>query len=130
MRKLLLWTASIGLILGMASLALAANDAAKDNPTGKGNIVQHILKQFDKNGDGALDASELSAFLDAREKHRSEAGKPEKAGKGAEHLTAEILLKKFDKNGDGKLDATELQEMGKELHSRQEAKKAAATDNK
>ena len=130
MKKLALWTVGIGLVLGFAGLTIAADDANKGTAAGKGDGVAHMLKKFDKNGDGALDAGELTALLDARQKQRAESGKSAKGGKGAEHLTADVLIKKFDKNGDGKLDASELQEMDKELHARHEAKKDAAAGDK
>jgi Ca2+-binding EF-hand superfamily protein len=123
MCRLLLVSVTIGLMCGMATVGSAA-EKPKEKPA-KNDPVQKILKTFDKNGDGALDAKELTAFVDAIDQRRADAGN-KKSGKVAEHLTAESLMKKFDANNDGKLDATELQAMDKEIHAKREAKKNAA----
>ena len=74
--------------------------------------AEEILKRFDKNGDGKLDADETADAHDAvmqeemqRREERQEAGK-----KGA---PPERVLQQFDRNHDGKLDDEERAEMKK-----------------
>jgi len=67
-------------------------------------FVLEIIKRFDKDGDGKLDATELAAFLKSR------------MTPGASAQVAAMraqMMKMFDKNGDGVLDAEERAEMEK-----------------
>ncbi len=106
----------------IAGLALIAAGAlrAEDTPTpnagktGKHDVVQRILTKFDKNGDGALQADELAAFVAAHDKRAAETGQGKEVPPAP---TAEKLMTKFDANSDGNLDRTELQAMLKELHA-------------
>lgn len=80
--------------------------AEEPKPRVKGEgraIPSDVLKQLDKNGNGALEPEEKAAALAAREKGGRLAGKP---GEGRA-LNPEII-KKFDKDGDGKLSETEI----------------------
>lgn len=62
---------------------------------GKHNYPEHVIKKFDKDGDGKLNKEERKAAEDARKKIH-------KANK-------EKMLKRFDKDGDGKLSDEERQ---------------------
>lgn len=79
--------------------------------------AEEILKRFDKNGDGKLDADETADAHDAvmqeemqRWEERQEAGK-----KGA---PPERVLQQFDRNHDGKIDDDERAEMRKAIAAR------------
>jgi Ca2+-binding EF-hand superfamily protein len=88
--------------------------SAADKPSKKEAEAAQMIQQFDKNGDGALDATELGAAIAAhKEAHAQKKGKVVKAGKGP---APEELIKRFDSNGDGKLNAAELNTMLQTLH--------------
>ena len=70
--------------------------AAPDEKPDRAARREAMLKKFDANGDGKLDAEE-------REKMRAEMGA--KGGRGPERMKK--LLEKFDKDGDGKLSEDE-----------------------
>jgi len=84
--------------------------------------AREIIAKYDRDGDHALNATELAAFFEAVhqrvEEHRSQSGtasaasttvtRPE-AHTPLEH--AQKAIAKFDKNGDGKLEARELAAM-------------------
>lgn len=61
-----------------------------------------MIKRFDKNGDGALDASEKRA-ADAAEKENAEHRK--------------VFIQKFDKDGDGQLNKEERAAAGKDARA-------------
>jgi Ca2+-binding EF-hand superfamily protein len=85
-----------------------------------------MIQKFDRNGDGALDASELAAAIaEHQEHHAAKTGKTVKATKGpaSDIAKAEMLIKRFDTNGDGKLNAAELQNMLGANQARHEAHK-------
>jgi Ca2+-binding EF-hand superfamily protein len=112
----------IALTVMAALLAVTAH--AADKPNKAATAAEQMIQKFDKNGDGALDATELGAALAAhKEEHAKKTGKVAKEGKGP---TAEELIKRFDANGDGKLNAAELQTMLSALHAEHEAHKKAA----
>jgi hypothetical protein len=71
---------------------------------GVDRFVLDIIKRFDKDGDGKLDAAELAEFI------RSRAGQGPNAQGGAMRA---IIMKLFDKNHDGVLDAGERAEAEK-----------------
>ena len=105
-----------------ALLAVTAN--AADKPAKTEAVAEQMIQKFDKNGDKALDATELGAAIaEHKEQHAKKAGKVAKESKGA---TTESLIKRFDTNGDGKLDVTELKSMLDALHAEHEAHKKAA----
>ncbi len=116
MKRLTIVSVIAGLAL-IAAGALRAEDTPTPNAgkTGKHDVVQRILTKFDKNGDGALQADELAAFVAAHDKRAAETGQGKEAPPAP---TAEKLMTKFDANSDGNLDRTELQAMLKELHVR------------
>jgi len=77
----------------------------------KGNreVPEHVIKKFDKDGDGKLNEEERKAAREARTKMQKE-------GKAK-------MLKRFDKDGDGKLSDEErktaretMQKQRKEMH--------------
>jgi Ca2+-binding EF-hand superfamily protein len=105
-----------------ALLAVTANAAGKPNKPA--TAAEQMIQKFDKNGDGALDATELGAALAAhKEEHAKKTGKVAKEGKGP---IPEELIKRFDTNSDGKLNAAELQTMLTALRAEHEAHKKAA----
>ena len=65
---------------------------------------QEMIRRFDKNGDGRLDAAELKEAEKAR-------ALLEKNG-GVDKFR-QLVLKRFDKNGDGRLDEAERAEAAK-----------------
>jgi Ca2+-binding EF-hand superfamily protein len=91
----------------IGSLSYASGPGAPGG--GMDNFRQELLKRFDKDGDGKLDATELTEMVKARQQMQPNGG-PGVAD--ATRLGAE-LLKRFDKNGVGKLDAEELAELAK-----------------
>jgi Ca2+-binding EF-hand superfamily protein len=64
-------------------------------------FVRELLKRFDKDGDGKLDAAELAEMMKAR----AAAGGQGMGAAGGQFR--QQILKMFDKNGDGKLDDEE-----------------------
>jgi Ca2+-binding EF-hand superfamily protein len=76
---------------------------AEPAPGGEGRgdlFIRELLKRFDKDGDGKLDAAELAELI----KNRASLG----GGQGAPGARfREQMMKMFDKNGDGVLDETE-----------------------
>ena len=107
----------------MAAL-LAVTAHAADKPAKAATAAEQMIQKFDKNGDGALDSTELGAAIaEHKEQHAKKTGKVAKESKG---VTPEALIKRFDTNGDGKLNAAELQTMLGALHTEHEAHKKAA----
>jgi Ca2+-binding EF-hand superfamily protein len=103
---------------------LAVTSNAADKPNKAATAAEQMIQKFDKNGDGALDATELGAALAAhKEEHAKKTGKVAKESKGP---SSQELIKRFDTNGDGKLNAAELQTMLSALHTEHEARKKAA----
>jgi Ca2+-binding EF-hand superfamily protein len=102
---------------------LAATAHAADKPTKAATAAEQMIQKFDKNKDGALDATELGAAIaEHKEQHAKKTGKVAKESKGP---TTEELIKRFDTNGDGKLNASELQTMLTALRTEHEAHKKA-----
>jgi hypothetical protein len=117
-----------------AALSLLTADSQAQTPNGGAGGRRHagapeehvrqIISKYDKDGDHALNATELAAFFDAVhqrvEQHgtppsgSSTPGTPSPSGRAGRHAAgtaqerATRAIEKFDKNGDGKLDATEL----------------------
>ena len=76
-----------------------------------GPMQAELLKRFDKDGDGKLNAAEQAEADKAREEFMRQ-----RAASGANPDTLRLreeLLKRFDHNGDGKLDESERAEMEK-----------------
>lgn len=77
-----------------------------------------LMKQFDKNGDGRLDAQEREAARKSMKEKKIDLAKLKE-----KHV--ENVIKKFDKDGDGKLDSNEvasfLEEQRKMLDERRSA---------
>jgi len=74
-------------------------------PTGVDRFALEMIKRFDKDGDGKLDAAELAEALKAR----GGFGAAGPGGPGGQFR--EQMMKMFDKNGDGVLDENERAEM-------------------
>ena len=87
------------------SLGILAAQAADDqpNPTAPSDAAAkraEMVKKYDKNGDGRLDAEESAAY---------------KKDRDAE------MLKKYDKNGDGKIDPAERQVAQEDIKKQRQA---------
>jgi hypothetical protein len=87
----------IAKVSGSGDIGSLGAEAPAATP-GVDRFALEIIKRFDKDGDGKLDASELAEFL------RSRAGQGPNAQGGPMRA---IIMKLFDKNGDGVLDAEE-----------------------
>ena len=98
MKKLLAVT--LGMSLGALVLHAADGEAKPSGPQDAGAKRAEMLKKYDKNGDGKLDAEEAAAY---------------KKDRDAE------LLKKYDKNGDGKIDAEERQVAQEDIKKQRQA---------
>jgi Ca2+-binding EF-hand superfamily protein len=78
--------------------------------------IQAVFDQFDRNGDGKLDQSELTALLDTLKK-RMAAQDTEKANANGKKKSAsadldrqiDALLRRLDANGDGKISRKEAE---------------------
>ena len=102
---------ALATLLGSSAFVAAQDAAAPARParTPRAPTAEQI-KEFDKNGDGKLDETEMKAMQDAR-RAKYEAmqnGKldPEEIAKMRADREAE-LIKKYDKDGDGKLSDEE-----------------------
>lgn len=93
MKKLLVIALGLGLMVGVASLTSAADKGGGVDRAAK---KAEMLKKYDKNNDGKLDADERKAMQDDQN------------------------LKKYDKNGNGKLDDDEKAQMEKDLKAKQD----------
>ena len=113
-------------VLSTVVVLTAVSAQAADKPAKTAGAAEQMIQKFDKNGDKALDATELGAALaEHREQHAKKTGKPVKETK---RPAPEALIKRFDTNGDGKLDAAELKTMLEALRTEhEERKKAVAT---
>lgn len=87
------------------------DNGGKKGKKGKGQreMPEHVIKKFDKDGDGKLNEEERQAAREARKEMQ-------KAGRAK-------MLKRFDKDGDGKLSDEErktaretMQKERKEMH--------------
>lgn len=112
-RKMLSMLTAAAFVLTLGVSVRAADEVKKPGDRASN---PELLKKFDKNGDGKLDASEMQAAKEARGTGGKPAagapGKPgeRKPGEGRPMLTPEKmqeLIKKFDKDGDGKLNDAE-----------------------
>jgi hypothetical protein len=93
--------------------------------------AREIIAKYDKDGDHALNATELAAFFEAMHQRVQErrtqqtsntttpnaGGTQHAAGTPQEH--AAKAIEKFDKNGDGKLEAGELEALLKFIRERE-----------
>jgi HlyD family secretion protein len=82
-------------------LAAAGPASQPDSSPRNRPSPSELLKEFDKDGDGQLNATERAAMQLAMETRFG--GR----GQGGPRLSQEEMLKRFDKNGDGKLDEQE-----------------------
>ena len=70
-------------VLSTAVVLTAVAARAADKPAKTAGVAEQMIQKFDKNGDKALDATELSAAMaEHREQHAKKMGKPVKATKG------------------------------------------------
>ena len=124
-------TFAVAALIGILALpALARAEDKEKAGQAAGARKEHravLLKKFDKNGDGKLDATERAAMRSAvkqkvQARHAAGSKKPGAAGasttektppairkvaKGKSKAHRADILKKFDKNGNGKLDPAE-----------------------
>ena len=83
---------------GSGDIGGLAGGAAAETVPGAELYVREMIKRFDKDGDGKLDATELTEALKAR---------------AAGGQFRQQMIKMFDKNGDGVLDESERAEAQK-----------------
>ena len=129
----------------VAALTLFVPDSLAESPgTGGpgarrragGTPEQHareIISKYDKDGDHALNATELAAFFEVvrqrATEHRTQqtgnlapgagtTGRPGHEATGTPQEHAAKAIEKFDRNGDGKLDANELVALLKAIHEK------------
>ena len=109
--------------LFLAATAAGAAETASTTPTPEPAYGPHhaeMLKRFDQNNDGKIDATERAAVREARQAMHHEGGRawrgpearkmgPRPGPKGMQDPSFRrgYLLGKFDVNNDGKLDETE-----------------------
>jgi len=118
------YAAFMGVLLAVSGIASAQTPVKATTAAGR------MIQKFDRNGDGALDATELAAAIaEHQEHHAAKTGKVAKVSKGSDITKAESLIKRFDTNGDGKLNAAELQAMLSAILARHEAHKKAAVSS-
>ena len=108
MNKKKLGIAAILISLVTAGAVGVASAQGSDQSAGRAERKAEMLKKFDTNGDGVLDASEKQAMRVAM-KEKREARKAE-------------MLAKYDTNKDGKLDASERAVMKDDLFTQRFAK--------
>ena len=89
---------------GAGDIGSLGGGAAAEPAPGGDRFVRELLKRFDKDGDGKLDAAELAELI----KNRAGGGPGAPGGRMREQMT-----KMFDKNGDGVLDESERAEAQK-----------------
>ena len=87
-----------------ATPVIPSAPAAPDAAARKARVREHVLRKYDANGDGQLDANERAAM------QRDRAAR----------------LKQYDANGDGKLDPTERAKMRADRKAQKRAARAAA----
>jgi Ca2+-binding EF-hand superfamily protein len=78
MKKLLALTLGLSLMTSLASLSRAADDAKKDPAPDRAARRAEMLKKYDKNGDGKLDAEERKAMQEDLKKQRENKAKEAK----------------------------------------------------
>jgi Ca2+-binding EF-hand superfamily protein len=78
MKKLLALTLGLSLMTSLASLSRAADDAKKDATPDRAARRAEMLKKYDKNGDGKLDADERKAMQEDLKKQRENKAKEAK----------------------------------------------------
>lgn len=126
------WTLAVVICLsgfGSAGLLADENDKArKQEPADRAESYQHLLKRFDRDGDGRLNDQERQAARTAWEQKRQQAGNQNRsardansrnrsAGSNARNRSTDRnrsttarradVLKRFDENRNGKLDPPE-----------------------
>ena len=74
MKKLLALTLGLSLMTSLATLSRAADDA-KDAKPDRAARRAELLKKYDKNGDGKLDAEERKAMQEDQKKQKEEKAK-------------------------------------------------------
>ncbi|HEY2952577.1 MAG TPA: hypothetical protein VGK40_08345 [Verrucomicrobiae bacterium] len=78
MKKLLALTLGLGLMTSLAPFAGAADDAKKDAKPDRASRRAEMIKKYDKNGDGKLDADERKAMQEDLKKQRENKAKDAK----------------------------------------------------
>ena len=75
MKKLSVILAAMGLTFALSAPAAFAAEAGKPSKEERAKHKQELLKKYDKNGDGKLDASEKAAAKADRKKEAAKHGK-------------------------------------------------------
>lgn len=106
MKKIQCLAACLGCVLSVTCLRAQTPvvPATADAAARKAKVHEHMLRKYDVNHDGQLDANERAAM---------------KADRAAR-------LKQYDSNGDGKLDPTERAKMRADRKAMKRAAKAGA----
>ncbi len=86
----------------IGSLSATGEPGPGGEPPRADLFVRELLKRFDQDGDGKLDAAELTEMMKARAAAGSQGMN---GGPGGQFR--QQMLKMFDKNGDGRLDDDE-----------------------
>ena len=95
-----LFAITLGMSFGALVLHAADGEAKPAVPADAAARRAEMLKKYDKNGDGKLDAEESAAY---------------KKDRDAE------MLKKYDKNGDGKIDQEERKIAQEDIRKQRQA---------
>lgn len=82
------WTLTVSAVLLMLVAAAHAAEAKAGKPAKANKERAGLIRKYDLNKNGAIDADEVAAIQKA--------------------FAADPALKPFDKNGDGRLDETEV----------------------
>ena len=109
----------------LSGATFAAEKAAAPDRPGR----EALFKQFDKNGDGELDADEREAARKAMQERA--ANRPQRGpdvAPPAENLSRENIVKRFDKNGDGIIDDAERAAAREEILKQREANAKARNE--
>lgn len=95
---------------GVAAGETGGGRSASPGRSGRrtGFIPEEVRKQYDKNGDGELDETEMEAL---RAEMAARFGGAGGLGGGGQRMNREEMIKQYDKNGDGELDETEREAM-------------------
>ena len=108
-------------IIALCAANFAAAQNAPEKPRGEREVGAfskldpetriQLMKRFDKNGDGRLDAEERKAAIEAMKDKVADL-------ENLRRKHVEDVMKRFDKDGDGKLNAEERRAMFEEARQR------------
>ncbi|WP_411826191.1 EF-hand domain-containing protein [Luteolibacter sp. AS25] len=109
-KSLILIAASVG--LGSSAFAQGEGKEGRKGPQERPTPT-NIIEKFDKDGDGALNAEELQAAMDARQERME-------GVRGKMHDRKKEFMEKFDTDKDGKLSDDEKAALPEEVKERME----------